>query len=207
MYTSLKLVIKLKCVTQFHVHIFMLRCASRREKRACYSSSAAAGKSEMKCVWVCVREGTKAASASKPQLYSSFSQFQYEIVCESLIAFYNEFSSSADFFRFGFGFALCCHWREYFVVVVCAALVFSGLTMWHIDSFQWVLHFNWMVICLFFHNSISHSHPRHWFTRLKHSNNQPVLTTSAVAATAAANKLRNCLKFILYRFLHDCVGY
>lgn len=53
----------------------------------------------MKCVCVGGGWGNAAsASASKPQLYSSISQFQYEIVCESLIAFYNEFLSSADFF-------------------------------------------------------------------------------------------------------------
>lgn len=103
-HTSLKFVSKIKCVTQFYVHIFMPRCVSKQKKYKLYINFSLIPhlvldfRNKM-----CLREmwGGKAvasASASKPQLYSSFSQFQYEIVCESLIAFYNEFLSSTNFF-------------------------------------------------------------------------------------------------------------
>lgn len=124
MYTSLKLVIKFKCVTQFHVHIFMVRCASRGGKNVHAVFLICCWKIRIEmclCEW-----GAKAASASKPQLYSSFSQFQYEIVCESLIAFYNEFSSSTDFFSLCVSLSLAC------VFCCCCSLlllVFSGLIM------------------------------------------------------------------------------
>lgn len=92
---------------------------------------------------MCIGGGV--AAAAKPQLYNSFSQFQYEIVCESLIAFYNEFLSSTWFFP--------CLRHVVVVVAVffCLLLVFFGahnVTHW---QFSVVLHFNWMVIYLFSH--------------------------------------------------------
>lgn len=102
---------RLQCAVQFDVRMFMFRCVLGQQKNvdtmymnfrlfSMYSLDIGHPKME------CARGKMAKAAAPKPQVYNSFSQFQSEIDCESLIAFYNEFFSPTTFFSFSLSAAV-----------------------------------------------------------------------------------------------------